>query len=159
MKLQTGDTIPDFKAIASQWKENRVETSDWSLAEHSQQKPILLLFYPGDFTPVCTKQLCDYRDRWSELKALPVQIVGVSSDSIESHARFLKEHRFPFPLLADPKKEIFRLFDMLMFGLNMGHRGYVLIDQHQRLKAREREVLPIFKKSTADLVEWVKSTP
>lgn len=64
-------------------------------------KPTLIYFYPKDGTPGCTKEACAFRDAWKKYDDAGVQIIGVSSDSNESHAKFAKEHDLQFPLIAD----------------------------------------------------------
>jgi peroxiredoxin Q/BCP len=75
----------------------------------------LLVFYPGDFTPVCTKQLCTYRDRDDDFKSYGVQILGISSNSPESHAKFAEAYNFPFLLLSDPKGQTAKEYDCTSF--------------------------------------------
>lgn len=89
------------------------------LADLLKDGPALLAFYPGDFTPVCTKQLCNYRDNIADFKRLPVSVVGISSDPPESHREFIEKHGFPFPLLSDPGKRVAKSYgctSMMMFG-------------------------------------------
>lgn len=64
-------------------------------------KPTLVYFYPKDSTPGCTKEACAFRDVWTRYEEAGVRVVGVSSDSDESHRAFAEEHRLPFPLIAD----------------------------------------------------------
>jgi peroxiredoxin Q/BCP len=64
-------------------------------------RPLLVYFYPKDGTPGCTKEACAFRDVWKKFEAEGIQIVGVSRDDTSSHAKFAKEHRIPFPLIAD----------------------------------------------------------
>lgn len=81
--------------------------------------PLLLVFYPGDFSPVCTKQLCAYNDQFEEFTRLGLQVVGVSDNSVSSHKKFAETYRFSFPLLSDPNKRVAKLFDttsLMMFG-------------------------------------------
>ena len=68
--------------------------------------PVMLVFYPADFTPVCTAQLCDYRDNMEQFQMLAVQIFGISNNDRESHRKFAEKHRFPFLLLSDPKNKV-----------------------------------------------------
>mgnify|MGYP000297782476 CR=1 FL=1 len=65
------------------------------------QGPLLLIFYPGDFTPVCTRQLCAYRDDWAQFTQRGVRLVGINPASADRHRAFAARHAFPFPLLAD----------------------------------------------------------
>jgi thioredoxin-dependent peroxiredoxin len=81
--------------------------------------PTLLAFYPGDFTPVCTKQLCNYRDNFEEFNKLGVQIFGISGNDTQKHAEFAKAYDFPFLLLSDPGQQVAKSFgctSLLMFG-------------------------------------------
>lgn len=89
------------------------------LSEVAATGPVLLVFYPGDFTRVCTKQLCNYRDHWDDFKNLGIQIVGVSPNAAFDHSRFAKKFDFPFRLLTDQNQKVARAFDctsFFMFG-------------------------------------------
>ncbi len=77
--------------------------------------PVLLAFYPGDFTPVCTRQLCNYSDNIATFRNFGVQVLGVSDNSAESHAEFSDKFNFPFPLLADPGKVVTNLYGCRSF--------------------------------------------
>ncbi|HEU4769884.1 MAG TPA: peroxiredoxin [Pyrinomonadaceae bacterium] len=72
----------------------------WRLSDH-RGKVVVLLFYPGDETPVCTKQMCSLRDRWEDYIATGAEVVGISSDSVESHRKFAEHHDLPLRLLSD----------------------------------------------------------
>ncbi|HLM49854.1 MAG TPA: peroxiredoxin [Solirubrobacteraceae bacterium] len=90
---RVGERAPDFT----------LEGTDgpFTLSEHLGER-VVLLFYPGDETPVCTKQFCSYRDRADDMAALDATVVGVSSQSLESHEAFRAKHGLTVPLLADP---------------------------------------------------------
>jgi len=81
----------------------------YSLAEFRGQK-VVLAFYPGDFTPVCTKQLCSYRDQFAEFEGVDAVVLGISPQSVESHQKFATKFNFPFPLLADATQEVGRAY-------------------------------------------------
>lgn len=90
-----------------------------SLVDLTKEGPVVLAFYPGDFTMVCTKQLCNYRDNMEDFKKIPVNICGISVDPPDSHRNFVKEHGFPFPLLSDPGKKTAQAYgctSLMMFG-------------------------------------------
>ena len=90
------------------------------LSQLCRSGPVLLVFYPWDFTPVCTSQLCDYRDSFAQLTQFGVQIVGISGDVLDSHRLFSRKHQLPFPLLSDPGKVVARCFgcaSVFMFGM------------------------------------------
>src|SRR4051812_12852859 len=97
MSDMTGQKAPDFKL--------QDDNAHWrSLADFTSKGPVMLVFYPGDYTPVCTKQLCGYRDSLSKFSEQGVQVVGISSDPPESHKEFGAEYALGFPLLSDPGK-------------------------------------------------------
>ena len=76
-----------------------------SLGQFKGEQNVVLYFYPKDDTPGCTKEACGFRDSWKELQKRGVAVVGVSPDSGESHQKFAKKYRLPFPLLSDPDKK------------------------------------------------------
>ena len=81
--------------------------------------PLMLVFYPGDFSPVCTKQLCSYNDQFAEFKNFGLTIVGISDNNVTAHKQFASRFKFTFSLLSDPNKRVAKLFDtssMMMLG-------------------------------------------
>ena len=73
-------------------------------------KPVVLVFYPGDDTPGCTKQLCQFRDHWGEALARSVEVFGVNPQSASSHVKFRQKFHFPFPLLIDRGQKVAALY-------------------------------------------------
>ena len=107
-----GTKAPDFTLVDQQG-------NPWSLSARTKTNPVLLVFYPGDFTPVCTKQLCNYRDNFEAFKKYGVQIVGISKNTPEEHQEFAKKYDFQFPLVSDPENKVAKLFgctSLMMFG-------------------------------------------
>src|SRR3990170_8528971 len=100
-KLKAGDTAPDFSALDQKGELH-------SLQDH-KGKWLLLYFYPKDNTPGCIKEACSFRDHYAELKK-KVAIVGISGDSVKSHANFSGKYHLPFPLLADPERKIIKAY-------------------------------------------------
>ena len=99
-----------------------------SLTELIADGPLVLYFYPADFTPGCTKEACAIRDMHDDLLASGLRIVGVSPQDADSHVRFASRHELPFPLLSDEDKRVIRDYDLdgpLGFGVR---RGTYLID-------------------------------
>ena len=85
--------------------------------------PLILYFYPADFTPGCTKEACSFRDLHQELLKAKLRVVGVSPQDVESHRRFAEKHGLNFPLLADPDKKVVKAYDVdgpLGFGVRRG---------------------------------------
>jgi peroxiredoxin Q/BCP len=95
--------------------------------------PLILYFYPADFTPGCTKEACSFRDLQTDLLKAKLRVVGISPQSADSHRRFAAKHNLNFPLLADPEKKAVRAYDLdgpLGFGVR---RGTYLIAQDGRI--------------------------
>src|SRR5271170_7227000 len=108
-----GKKAPDFKL-----KDHK--GGEVVLSKVMSQAPTLLAFYPGDFTPVCTKQLCNYRDKMDQFQEFGIQIFGISKNPPESLLEFVKKYDFKFPLLSDPERTVAKLFgctSMLMLGM------------------------------------------
>src|ERR1700720_2007326 len=89
----TGMIAPDFTLKDG-------DNKPWNLAEH-RGKAVVLLFYPADETPVCTRQMCSVRDRWEDYSATGATVVGISANTVESHKNFAEHHNLPLRLLAD----------------------------------------------------------
>lgn len=103
MSIEVGEPAPDF-ALRDH------DGHEVSLADLKGQ-PTLLYFYPRDETPGCTTQACDVRDRWSEFEEAGVHVIGVSPDSVESHAAFRDNHDLPHTLLADPEHAMMERYE------------------------------------------------
>ncbi|MEL7473342.1 MAG: peroxiredoxin [Planctomycetota bacterium] len=101
--LKPGDSAPDFSLPDHRGGET-------SLNDLLQAGPLVLYFYPADFTPVCTQEACMFRDVHDEIVQAGLAIAGVSPQSVESHARFAEKIRAPFPLLADAEKAVIKRY-------------------------------------------------
>lgn len=98
MAIQIGDAFPDFTLPGT--------NGDFTLSTTQAGKPLVLFFYPGDFTPICTAEACSFRDGFTELKNIDVDVLGISPDSIETHHKFRAAYKLPFHLLSDPKHTV-----------------------------------------------------
>jgi peroxiredoxin Q/BCP len=99
-----------------------------ALADWLQSGPVILYFYPADFTPGCTREACMIRDLHGRLVSLGLRVVGISPQDGDSHRRFREQHQLPFDLLSDPDKAVARLYDVEgPFGLGV-RRATFLID-------------------------------
>jgi len=114
-----------------------------------------LVFYPGDETPVCTKQLCDYRDNLDAFLRLGVDVLAINPQSLDSHERFSARRRIPFPLLSDADKSVCRKYGVLGF-LGMAKRALVLVGRDGRIKYR-RVDLPFFYRSSEELCRVIEA--
>ena len=100
--LPAGTPAPEFTAV----------TDDGTTVRSAslRGRNVVLVFYPGDDTPGCTKQLCEFRDSWSVLKGRGIEVFGVNPAGREKHTRFREKFHFPFPLLVDPGQKIAGLY-------------------------------------------------
>jgi len=131
MSLKEGDKAPNFAALDQNGKQH-------TLAGY-RGKWILLYFYPKDSTPGCTKEACSFRDEFSDLKG-KVEVLGVSHDRVESHAKFASKHQLPFALLSDPQKKIIE--DYGAKGFFFTKRISYLIDPEGRIAKAYPNVSP-----------------
>ena len=103
VELQVGDPAPEFEATDDQ-------DQTWLSSEHVGKKYLVVYFYPGDFTPGCLNQARIVRDNMKRLAEAGVEVVGVSGDSVETHALFKKVEKLDFKLLADVDGSVAKLF-------------------------------------------------
>lgn len=98
--LKVGDKAPEF---ALPWATaDKIELSNlWKLSDHDAKKPVVVAFYPADFSGGCTKQMCSYRDDFKEIEGLGVELAPISGDYVFSHQAWCKQEKFPFALLSD----------------------------------------------------------
>jgi len=142
--LQIGDVAPDFRlvAVGGTYGNGREVT-----LQEFRRRPVVLYFYPKDDTPGCTVQACGVRDAWAELQDA-ARVFGVSTDSIESHTRFIEKFRLPFPLLSDPKRQMVKAYGVWVEKNFMGRktmgveRTTFVIDENGRIAAILRKVKP-----------------
>lgn len=112
MKLEKNKKAPAFTLLDQNGKKYKLNDykGNW----------LLIYFYPKDNTPGCTKEACMIRDNFPFFEKLDLKVIGISSDSVESHKKFAKKHNLPFTLLADEKKEVIKKYGVLkkkfMFG-------------------------------------------
>ena len=107
---------------------------DTTLSDLLQNGPLILYFYPADFTPGCTKEACSIRDIHSDIQSVGLQVAGISPQDIDSHKRFRDEHDLPFVLLSDPDKVAIRMYDVDgPFGVGV-RRATFLINQDRTIQ-------------------------
>jgi thioredoxin-dependent peroxiredoxin len=123
----------------------------WQLSQQ-RGKPVVLLFYPGDETPVCTKQLCSVRDNWERYQEAGAEVVGINADSIDKHRRFAANHQLPLRLLSDADGKVTRAYQMNSFiGTK---RGVIVIDKNGVIRYR-RTVVPIFRPTDDEILNAI----
>ena len=144
-KVDVGDAAPDFELPGTEGKTYR-------LADYRGRK-LILAFYPGDFTTVCTKQFCSYRDEGERLDGLGAEVLGISPQSVESHERFVKEKSLNVPLLADEEKEVARAYGVLAGP--MVRRAIFVIDEEGIVRHRKVAIVGLSFESVDDLEQAV----
>jgi thioredoxin-dependent peroxiredoxin len=106
MTLKVGQPAPEFDVEAQQGGERR----RLRLSDLRGRKNVVLYFYPRDFTPVCTRAACGFRDLYEELRNQDTEVIGVSVDDGASHERFAAKHTLGFALVSDPDKKLARAY-------------------------------------------------
>jgi thioredoxin-dependent peroxiredoxin len=140
-KLNVGDPAPDFELPGTGDKTYR-------LADYRGRK-LILAFYPGDFTAVCTKQFCSYRDQSDKLDGLGAEVLGISPQSVDSHERFNEEKRLNVPLLADEDKQVARAYGVLAGP--MVRRAIFILDEEGIVRHRKVTLAGLTFESVDDL--------
>ncbi len=136
-----GDQAPDFQ----------LEGTDgpFRLSDHRGER-VVLLFYPGDDTPVCTRQFCSYRDRNEDVAALDATVVGISAQDLDSHRKFTATHGLTVPLLADPDSAVAKAYSAFRRPLGT-KRAVIVIDEEGIVRHRHDHVLGLDYQSVDDL--------
>ncbi len=147
MTAQLNEIAPDFSLIDA-------DGQRFALSEQRGRR-LLIVFYPGDDTPVCTRQLCDYRDGIEAFADLNVDIIGISPDDAESHRKFRERHRLPFVLLSDPDLDVAAQYGCkALIGMK---RGVFLIDETGRIRYRHVEAVALFRRRKEELVKAIEA--
>jgi peroxiredoxin Q/BCP len=144
-----GDPAPDFTLASTQ--------GEVTLSKLLANGAVLLAFYPGDDTPVCTKQLCDYRDNLAVFAGLGVQVIALNPQSLASHEKFAKKHALPFPVAADEGSAVCKSYGAAgLFGITK--RALVLVGRDGRVRWRKTD-FPLFFESAGEIREAIAGLP
>ncbi len=147
--MQTSDPAPDFTLKDG-------GGSDWTLSNYKGHT-VVLLFYPGDNTPVCTAQLCSVRDHWFEYQATGAEVVGISTDSVESHKGFAEKNELPLRLLSDPDRKVSEMYDMKSWLPGRSARGVVVIDKEGKIAYSKAQAVSLFKPSDDEVLAAIRN--
>ncbi len=146
--MKVGDKAPDFTLTD-------LNGEKWSLHDQSG-KTVVLLFYPGDDTPVCTAQLCSVRDNWSHYQETGAEVVGISTDSVGSHKTFADKYNLTLKLLSDDKGDVVRDYEMKSWLPGKSARGVVVIDKQGNIAYHKVESLSLFRPKDEDVLEAIR---
>lgn len=147
-RVGVGDVAPDFSLLGTGDRE-------YSLGEYRGQ-PVVLVFYPGDNTPVCTMQLNTYNSDLHEFDDLGAQILAISPQSVESHQRFADVHGFRFPLLEDEGGAVGRAYGILG-PVGFYRRSVFVIDACGVIRYAHRASAGLTFRKTQELVDAVRT--
>lgn len=129
--------------------------ADYSLADFAG-RPVVLAFYPGDDTSVCTKQLNDYNDGLDAFNELDAQVLGISPQGLESHERFSSKYGFQFPLLADTDKAVAKAYGTLG-PIGFPRRSVFVVDGEGIVRYAHRAIAGLTYRPASELVGVLRS--
>ncbi len=145
--MKVGDNAPDFTLKDG-------AGNDWNLARH-KGRTVVLLFYPGDNTPVCTKQLCSVRDNWGDYTRTGATVVGISTDSAASHQSFAAKYELPMTLLSDETGATLEKYTMKSWLPGRAARGVVVIDKHGKIAYHKVQSISLFRPNDDEIIEAI----
>jgi peroxiredoxin Q/BCP len=149
-KLSVGDPAPDFTLEGTE--------GTFTLSAHRGER-VVLLFYPGDETLVCTKQMCSYRDRSADMAGLDATVVALSTKDAASKAAFKANHGLTVPLLADADGAVAKAYDCVQKPLNLTKRATIIVDEDGRVAHRHENFLSLTYDSVEDLAKALAQLP
>ena len=130
MTLKIGDTAPSFEL-------NNQDNQLVAVGELIGKVPMVIYFYPKNFTPGCTAQACSFRDQYQDFTDAGAKVFGISADSVESHKRFRAKHNLPFDTLSDANNKVRKKYGVKneLLGLLPGRETFV-VDARGIIKMR-----------------------
>ena len=146
---EVGAAAPDFELTDG-------EGARWRLSER-RGHVVALLFYPGDETPVCTKQMCAVRDRWAEYTEAGAEVVGISMDTAESHKRFAENRKLPQRLLADTDGAVCALYGAKSWLPGRAARGVVVIDASGVIRYRKLQPISLIRPNDDEVIAAIRA--
>lgn len=145
---QVGAPAPDFTLKDG-------SGNDWRLAD-KRGAVVVLLFYPGDETPICTRQMCSVRDRWEDYSATGAEVVGLSTDSVESHKKFAEHHELPLRLLSDTSGDVANLYGARSLIPGKVARSVFVIDANGVIRYRDVRPLGLFRPKDDEVIKAIR---
>ncbi|HKP72678.1 MAG TPA: peroxiredoxin [Pyrinomonadaceae bacterium] len=130
--------------------------ADWQLSA-KRGRVVVLLFYPGDETPVCTKQLCSVRDNWEAYAETGAEVVGISTDTADSHRKFAEHHNLPLRLLADTDGKVHKAYNASSWFPGRAARAVVVVDAEGIIRYRKVEAVSLFRPRDSEIIEAIRA--
>ena len=149
-KPQEGSVAPDFALPDG-------DGVTWRLSDQ-RGKVVVLLFYPGDETPICTRQMCSVRDRWEDYTATGAEVVGISTNSVESHKAFAEHHELPLRLLADADRKVADMYGAQSLIPGKVARSVFVINAQGLITHRDVRPLGLFKPKDDDTIAAIRAS-
>ena len=146
---QEGHSAPDFTLLDG-------DGAEWRLSDQ-RGRVVVLLFYPGDETPVCTRQMCSVRDRWEDYAATGAEVVGISTNSVESHKNFAEHHDLPLRLLADTDRQVADMYGAQSLIPGKVARSVFVISREGVITYRDVRPLGLFRPKDDDTIAAIKA--
>ena len=128
----------------------------WRLRDHLG-KVVVLFFYPGDETPVCTRQMCSLRNRWQDYAATGAEVVGISTDSVESHRGFIEHHHLPIRLLADTSRQVGNAYGARSWIPGRLARSVFVIDAKGIIRHRDIRPIGLLRPKDDDIIRAIRA--
>ena len=128
---EIGHLVPDFTLPGVVLADGTADRRDFTLSQH-RGRPVVLAFYPGDETPMCTRQMCSYSNELAQFNELGAVVWGISPQGVDSHERFARNQGLTFPLLADESKTAVKAYGISLPGLGL-RRSVFIVDAEGRL--------------------------
>lgn len=128
----------------------------WKLSEQ-RGKVVVLLFYPGDETPICTRQMCSVRDRWDDYAATGAEVVGISADSVDSHQKFASNHELPLRLLSDADQSVANFYGARSLIPGKVARSVFVIDANGVIRHRKVQPLGLFRPKDDEVLGAIRA--
>jgi len=147
-QARVGSEAPDFTLRDG-------NNEDWRLSQH-RGKVVALFFYPGDETPICTRQMCSIRSRWQDYAATGAEIVAISTDSVESHRAFAEHHQLPLRLLSDQDEKIAQLYDARSIIPGRVARSVFVIDERGMICYRDVRRVGLIRPKDDDVLRAIR---
>ena len=148
MAIEVGQEAPDLTLRDE--NNQRVHLADL------RGQPVVLVFYPLDFSPVCTGELCNFRDDWSELEQVGAKVFGMSRDSVWSHKAFKEKEGLRHSLLADMNGEVARLYGAWNEKVGVAERLTVVIDKDGKIVYTTKSANPATPRDHKEVIAALK---